>query len=99
MKETLTLPARRPGDPGRLALLDVTVSNYTDHRHDEPDVEVLVHYDGAWHQGFIDARRQYDGTWQALVYYSVPRADGLPHRRSDWFAYDDVRLVDPPATS
>lgn len=77
----------------------MTVSNYTDQPHDEPDVEVSVHYDGAWHQGFNDARRQYDGTWQALVYSSVPRADGLPHRRSDWCAYDDLRLVDPPASS
>ncbi len=77
----------------------MTVSNYTDHRHDEPDVEVLLHYDGTWHQRFIDARRQHDGAWQTLVYYSGPRADGFPHRRSDWFAYDDVRFVDPPATS
>ena len=62
---------------------------------DEPDVEVVVPSDGQHVTGFIDARRRNDDVWEALVVYSYQGDDGFPHKRRDWFIYDQLQLVEP----
>jgi hypothetical protein len=70
------------------------VTDYRERRPGDPDDPVEVLYDGAWHEGYIDARRRRDGTWEALVWYSVPSIEhGVPFGRKDWVTYDELRQV------
>ena len=71
----------------------MTVTDYRARRRDDPDDPVEVLYEGAWHEAHIDARRRRDGIWEALVWYSVPRADGNRHGRKDWVTYDQLRQL------
>ena len=71
----------------------MAVTDYSSHRWGDPDVAVLVTYDGQSCPGFIDARRRKDGQWQALVRFTAHR-DGYPHTRRLWFDYDDRELVE-----
>jgi hypothetical protein len=76
----------------------VAVTNYSERAWNDPDVKVRVtRHDGRPGTGFIDARRQLDGGWQAFVRYTL---DGPDHGGgyNDWFDYDDLDLVDPPET-
>lgn len=59
-----------------------------------PDVGVRVTYQGQQCTGFIDARRERDGLWDAWVDYSPLRGDAMSHRRRDW-----VRATTPSQLS
>lgn len=60
---------------------------------DDPEVEVRLTYAGQVCSGFVDDRRQRDGVWEALIYYSYVGEDGSPHRRSDRLTYDQLDVV------
>ena len=73
----------------------MVVTDYSTPGSLDPDGEVRVTYQGQDCAGFIDARRKRDGVWEAWFDYSPLDEAGLPHRRRDWFAYDDLQLLDP----
>jgi hypothetical protein len=59
-------------------------TDYRPRQAGDPENLVELHYEGAWHEAYIDARRRRDGVWEALVWYAVPRADGNRHGRKAW---------------
>jgi hypothetical protein len=71
----------------------MTDGHYSDRRPGDPEVMVELTTDtGHTATGFIDARRQRDGLWEAWVDYSHRTDTGVTHRR-DWFPMDDLKVL------
>jgi hypothetical protein len=87
----------------------MVVTNYSERQHGDPDVEVQFDYEGQTVTGFIDARRQNDGVWEAWVWFSyeengwrATRKDWVPMDRLTVLSVDDVRQrpgTDLPTTA
>ena len=70
----------------------MAVTDYTERKHGDPDVEVRLTYQGRVCVGFIDARRRRDGAWEAWVRFTVPGV--FPESRVGWFGYEELELLD-----
>jgi len=67
-------------------------THYSQRQHGDPDVEVtFTDHDGDHCTGWVDARRQVDGRWQAFVRYSKQVA-GMPARYSAWAWTDELTV-------
>jgi hypothetical protein len=79
----------------------VTVTNYCQREHGDPEVQVGFAYEGQQVTGFIDARRQNDGVWEEWGWFSYDE-DGWRATRKDWIQMDahTVLTIDdvPPRT-
>lgn len=72
----------------------MAVTDFSQQRWGDPDGAVQVRDEDGWWPGFIDARRQRDHVWEALVIFTVQR-DGYPHTRRGWFAYNERKTPVP----
>jgi len=70
----------------------VAVTNYSERQHGDPDVEVQFTHEGQTVTGFIDARRQNDGIWEAWVWFSYDD-NGWRATRKDWIPMDRLTLL------
>ena len=70
----------------------MAVTNYSQREHGDPDVQVQFDYEGQTVTGFIDARRQNDGVWEAWVWFSYEE-DGWRATRRDWIRMDDLTVL------
>jgi len=78
----------------------VAVTNYSERRHGDPDVEIQFNHAGQTVTGFIDARRQNDGVWEAWVWFSYDN-NGWRASRKAWIPMDQLAVVsvdDQPVT-
>ena len=84
----------------------MVVTNYSERQHGAADVEVQFEHEGQTVTGFIDARRQHVGVWEAWVWFShvrdrwrATRKDWIPMDRLTVLTIDDVpaHQVPPPA--
>jgi hypothetical protein len=71
----------------------MTVTNYSERQHGDPDVEVQFDYEGQTVTGFIDARRQNDGVWEAWVWFSTSNEHGGRATRKDWIPMDQLTVL------
>jgi hypothetical protein len=86
--------------PVSRSLGSVTVTNYSQREHGDPDVQVGFTHEGQQITGFIDARRQNDGIWEAWVWFSYVE-NGWRATRKDWIPMDDLTVLtidDEPVT-
>lgn len=84
------------------------VTNYSEREHGDPDVGVQFSYEGQTVTGFIDARRQNDGVWEAWGWFSFDDENGWRSTRKHWLpmkgltvlSVDDVPVAEsgPPAS-
>lgn len=80
--------------PGRRSVVRVTVSHYSERRPRDPEVMVELTVDGSRPAtGFIDARQQRDGAWEAYVDYSYTADNGFPSHRRGWFPMADLIVL------
>jgi hypothetical protein len=70
----------------------MAVTSYSERQQGEPDVEVQFEYEGQTVTGFIDARRQNDGVWEAWVWFSYEE-NGWRATRKDWIQMDALTAV------
>ena len=70
----------------------VTVTNHCQPEHGDPDVQVGFAYEGQQVTGFIDARRQNDGVWEAWVCFSYEE-NGWRATRKDWIQMDELTVL------
>ena len=70
----------------------MAVTNYSERQHGEPDVEVQFDHEGQTVTGFIDARRQNDGAWEAWVWFSY-EDNGWRATRKDWVPMDELTVL------
>jgi hypothetical protein len=70
----------------------VVVTNYSERQHGDPDVEVQFDHEGQTVTGFIDARRQNDGIWEAWVWFSHEES-GWRATRKDWIRMDRLAVL------
>jgi hypothetical protein len=78
----------------------VAVTKYSERQHGDPDVQVGFTFEGQQVTGFIDARRQTDGIWEAWVWFSYEE-NGWRATRKDWARMDDLTVLtvdDEPLT-
>jgi len=78
----------------------MVVTNYSERQHGDPDVEVQFTHEGQTVTGFIDARRQNDGAWEAWVWFSYDD-NGWRATRKDWIPIDRLTVLsvdDRPVT-
>jgi hypothetical protein len=71
----------------------MAVTHYSQREHGDPDVEVQFEYEGQTVTGFIDARRQIDGVWEASVWFSYDDANGWRATRKDWVPIDRFSVL------
>jgi hypothetical protein len=64
---------------------------YRDLRPDDTREVQVLHDDGAWYTGELEAYRKTDGVWAGRVRYSV--AVGAQH--IGWFTEDRLKAPDP----
>jgi hypothetical protein len=70
----------------------MVVTNYSERQHGDPDVEVQFDHEGQIVTGFIDARRQNDGVWEAWVWFSHEE-NGWRATRKDWIRMDRLAVL------
>ena len=71
----------------------MAVTHYSEREHGDPDVEVQFDYEAQTVTGFIDARRQNDGVWEAWVWFSYDDKNGWRSTRKDWVAMDQLTVL------
>ena len=78
----------------------MAVTNYSQREHGDPDVQVQFDYEGQQVIGFIDARQQNDGVWEAWVWFSYDE-NGWRATRKDWIPMEALTVLtidDEPVT-
>lgn len=71
----------------------MSTTHYSQRKAQDADVEVtFTDHDGDRCRGWVDARRQVDGSWQAFVRYSKQR-DGYPVTGIGWLWMDELTVV------
>jgi hypothetical protein len=78
----------------------MVVTNYSERQHGDPEVEVQFDHEGQIVTGFIDARRQNDGVWEAWAWFSH-EDNRWRATRKDWIRLDQLIVLsvdDVPVT-
>ena len=70
----------------------MTVTNYIERKHGDHDVEVQFVYGGQTVTGFIDARWQNDGVWEAWLWFSY-EDHGWRATRKNWVPMEGLTLL------
>ena len=70
----------------------MVVTNYSERQHGDPDVEVQFDHEGQTVTGFIDARRQNDGVWEAWVWFSYEE-NGWRATRKNWVPMEGLTVL------